>query len=150
MHDFIQPYLNDVVSALVSLVSAAIVAFILWLRKKVTAYIDAHTTASQRLLLHTVAGEAVAYAGTVFKEQNGEQKLSKALAYVNDHLHTSFTEAELRGAVEKAYADYTKPPVSPEVPDAPTTVEAPIAPVEPEPVSAFYIAPAPTTAQGGA
>jgi hypothetical protein len=109
MQNFLQPYLNDVVNAVVGLVAALIVAAFIKLRLKLVSYIDSHTTAAERQLLHAVAGEAVAYAGTVFKEQNGEQRLVNALSYVNTHLkpyNISFTEAELRGAVEKAYASY--------------------------------------------
>jgi LL-H family phage holin len=101
--------LNDVVNAVVGLVAALIVAAFIKLRQKVNSYIDSHTTAAQRELLNSVAAEAVAYAGTVFKEQNGEQRLEIALSYVNTHLKPcgiSFTDTELRGVVEKAYAAY--------------------------------------------
>jgi hypothetical protein len=112
MQDFLQPYLNDVVNAIVGLVAALLIAAFIKLRLKLVSYIDSHTTAAERQLLHSVAAEAVAYAGTVFKDQNGELRLESALSYVNTHLKPygiSFTEAELRGAVEKAYADYKTP-----------------------------------------
>ncbi|WP_052486983.1 phage holin [Gordoniibacillus kamchatkensis] len=129
MHDFLQPYLNDVVNAVVGLVAAFIVAAIVKLRTKLNTYIDAHTTSVQRYLLHSVAAEAVAYAGTVFKEQGGEQKLDNALSYVNTHLKPygiSFTEAELRGAVEKAYADYQAKTAGANAP-----AQVPVTPVAP-------------------
>lgn len=109
MHDFLQPYLNDVVNAVVGLLFAVLVAAVVKLRQKVESYYVAHTNASQRDVLHVIAGEAVAYAATVFKEQNGEQRLESALTYVNTRLKPlgiSFTAEELRGAVEKAYAEY--------------------------------------------
>jgi hypothetical protein len=108
MHDYLQPYLSDVVNAVVGLFFAALVAVIVNARQNIVQFITTHTSSSQRAFLGVISGEAVAYAGTVFKEQNGEQRLQEAIDYVNKHLPKgfSFTEAELRGAVEKAYAAY--------------------------------------------
>lgn len=109
MHDFLQPYLSDVVNALVGLAVASIIALVARFRVSLVSYITTHTNASQRSILHVVSSEAVAYAATVFKEQNGDQKLESALTYVNTRLKPlgiSFSVEELRGAVEKAYSDY--------------------------------------------
>lgn len=109
MHDFLQPYLNDVVQSVVGLLFAVLVAAVVKLRHKVESYYVAHTNASQRDVLHVIAGEAVAYVGTVFKDQDGQKRLESALTYVNTRLKPlgiSFTVEELRGSVEKAYAEY--------------------------------------------
>ncbi|MDF2651812.1 MAG: hypothetical protein K0Q73_7617, partial [Paenibacillus sp.] len=66
----------------------------------------------QRELLHKVAGEAYAYAETVYKSSESQIKLAQALEYATQQLGRKgikVTPAEIRAAIEAAYLKSQNP-----------------------------------------
>lgn len=74
---------------------------------KATAWMEAHTTATQRKNISDLGHEAFVYAETVFRERNGADKLMEALKYFNSHMSKygldNLTFDTIRAAVEKAW-----------------------------------------------
>ena len=104
--DQVQPYIVDVVIAIVGLLVTVLIGAVNKLKKKASDYFDANLTVKQRELLHKIAAEAYAYAESVYKDQNGDEKLIQAFNYVSDKLGDaglSITADEIRGAIEKAW-----------------------------------------------
>lgn len=96
---------------------AVVVGGILWKadRKQLTAFYDAHTTAKERealaadaSLIRTLAPEAVALVEHDCPQLSGAEKFAQAVAHVVTVLHGKSLAGdvqEIRGAVQKAYAD---------------------------------------------
>ncbi|MEK5036346.1 phage holin [Paenibacillus sp. FSL R7-0302] len=101
-----QPYVTTIVTAVVGALAAVLLAAVGAVRAKAIAYFDSNTDAKQRDLLHKVAGEAYAYAATVFKSEENQVKLAQALEYATQQLGRrgiKVTPAEIRAAIEAAY-----------------------------------------------
>lgn len=101
-----QPYVTTIVTAVVGALAAVLLAAVGAVRAKAIAYFDSKLDATQRELLHKVAGEAYAYAATVFKSEESQIKLAQALEYATQQLGRrgiKVTSAEMRAAIEVAY-----------------------------------------------
>jgi len=74
---------------------------------KFTAWIENHTTATQRKTITDLGHEAFAYAETVFREKNGADKLKEALAYFQKHMDkyglSNLNVDVIRAAIERAW-----------------------------------------------
>ncbi|WP_342436699.1 phage holin, LLH family [Paenibacillus sp. FSL L8-0436] len=81
------------------------------MKNKAVSYLDSKLDATQWELLHKVAGEAYAYAETVYKSAEGQAKLEQALDYATEQLSRNgieVTPAEIRAAIEQVYLKYKK------------------------------------------
>ncbi len=74
---------------------------------KVHAWLEAHTTATQRENIKELGHEAFAYAETVYREKNGADKLHEALANFQKHMDkyglSNLTYEAIRTAIECAW-----------------------------------------------
>ncbi len=74
---------------------------------KVHAWLEAHTTATQRENIKELGHEAFAYAETVYREKNGADKLHEALAYFQKHMDkyglNNLTYEAIRASIERAW-----------------------------------------------
>lgn len=101
-----QPYVTTIVTAVVGALAAVLLAAVGVIRAKTVTYLDSKLDATQRELLHKVAGEAYAYAQTVYKSEESQVKLAQALEYATQQLGRrgiNVTPAEIRAAIEAAY-----------------------------------------------
>ncbi|MEK3673518.1 phage holin, LLH family [Paenibacillus sp. FSL R10-2771] len=101
-----QPYVTTVVTALVGALVAVLLSAVGVVKAKAVTYLDSKLDAKQRELLHRVAGEAYAYAATVFKSEESQIKLAQALEYATQQLGRkgiNVTPMEIRAAIEAAY-----------------------------------------------
>lgn len=101
-----QPYITTIVTAVVGALAAVLLAAVGAVRVKAIAYFDSKLDTTQRELLHKVAGEAYAYAATVFKSEESQVKLAQALEYATQqlgHRGIRVTPEEIRAAIEAAY-----------------------------------------------
>ncbi|MBW7454658.1 phage holin [Paenibacillus sepulcri] len=108
-----EPYLIMIVQALVGLLAAFLLGCIAKLHKKVSIWLDIHTTSGQRDMLDKLAKEAAALAEATYIESGGPQKLEAAFAYVANHITRLGIEVSaetIRAAIEKAVLDFKKPP----------------------------------------
>lgn len=111
MHEMIQPYLEEVVQILITIISMMIIAALAELRGRVLRWIDSRTTKEQRDLIYRIAGEAFSYAEQIFREAGGERKLEVAMQYVSRQLKRrglDLTEEEIRAAIERAVLEYNE------------------------------------------
>lgn len=109
LNEAAQPYLQDLVLALISLIATLIIAAMVELRKRVLTWIDSRTSNEQRELLHRMAEEAFSFAETVFKDAGRPQKLDAAYGYLSSRIKEmgiTVTETEIRSIIEKAVLDY--------------------------------------------
>lgn len=107
--ELIQPYIDAVVTALIGLLAALLVAGITSVRKKVEAWLEARTTDQQREALHKIAQEAYALVEAQFKGSGAERKLEEAKGYLLQRLNAlgiSLTDEEIRAAIEKAWLEF--------------------------------------------
>jgi len=109
MNELIQPYIETMLIALLSLISTLVVAALIELRNKVLTWVQSKTNKEQRELLQKISEEAFSYAEKVFMESGGPQKLEAAYAYVSSRLKelgVGFTGDEIKATIEKAVLDY--------------------------------------------
>lgn len=92
---------------LLALALACLAGVLIKLAQHTKEWLQAHTTAAQRDVLHKIAAEAVAYAAQAYKDFDGDVKLDRAVGYVKSHLPAgiTITTDQVRGAIEKAYTD---------------------------------------------
>lgn len=101
-----QPYITTIVTAVVGALAAVLLAAVGVIKARAVTYLDSKLDATQRELLHKVAGEAYAYAETVYKSAESQIKLSQALEYATQQLGSrgiKVTPTEIRAAIEAAY-----------------------------------------------
>lgn len=101
-----QPYVTTIVTAIVGALAAVLLAAVGVIREKAVTYLDSKLDATQRELLHKVAGEAFAYAETVYKGAENQVKLAQAMEYAAQQLGrrgVQITPDEIRAAIEAAY-----------------------------------------------
>lgn len=106
----IQPAINTIVTAIVGVLVTFILAGLNTLKVKANAWLDARTTATQREVIHKVAGEAFALAQTTFKDAGGVRKMQEALQYASLRLTEQgivVSATELQAAIEKAYLEFS-------------------------------------------
>ena len=104
-----QPYITAIVSAIIGVLVTVILRSIALLRIKADSWFDARLSVQQRDLLHKIATEGFAYAQTVFRDMEGEAKLSQALEYTAvelDKRGITIAPEAIRAAVEDAYLKY--------------------------------------------
>lgn len=109
-----QPYVTAIVTAIVGALAAVLLAAVGVVKAKAVTYLDSKLEATQRELLHKVAGEAYAYAETVYKSKESQVKLAQALDYATQQLGRrgiNVTPAEIRAAIEAAYLKAQTPTV---------------------------------------
>ncbi|MEK3851187.1 phage holin, LLH family [Paenibacillus sp. FSL R7-0340] len=105
----VQPYVSTIVTAILGVLTALVIAGLNTIKVKANTWIDARTTESQRVLLHKLAEEGFSLAKTAYKEEDGPKKLQEALSYVTGQLEQkgiNLTSVEVQAAIEKAYLDY--------------------------------------------
>lgn len=105
----VQPYVSTIATAVVGVLVTFILAGLNTLKVKANAWLDARTTATQREVIHKVAGEAFALAQTTFKDAGGVRKMQEALQYASLRLTEQgiiVSATELQAAIEKAYLEY--------------------------------------------
>ncbi|MDP5276358.1 hypothetical protein [Chengkuizengella axinellae] len=73
MNELIQPYLETIVFALISVISTLVVAALIELRDKVLSWIQSKTNKEQRELLLKISEEAFSYAEKVFYQSKGSE-----------------------------------------------------------------------------
>lgn len=101
--------LEPVVQGIVTALSIIVAACILWLRKRMAAWIEASTTREQQELLQKLGEQAFAFAETVFNDLGGRDKLKEAISYVERQLSYRGIELDyeqIRAAVEKAVLEH--------------------------------------------
>lgn len=106
---YIQPYIDTIVTALVGLLVTFLLAGISAIRKKVEVWFEARTTDQQRETLHKIAQEAYAFVEAQFKGSGAERKLEEAKGYLLQRLNAlgiSLAEDEIRAAIEKAWLEF--------------------------------------------
>lgn len=105
--EILQPYIEQIVQALIGLLVVFVIGIVTLLRTKVNAWLVARTTAAQRDALNRLAQEGMALAEATYKSMDGPAKLNKAIAYVSARIAWSnIDEDQIRAAVEKAVLDY--------------------------------------------
>ncbi|MNW33495.1 hypothetical protein D3C74_104580 [compost metagenome] len=105
----VQPYVNTIVTAAAGVLTAFVLGGLNKLKTKVNVWLEARTTATQREVIHKVAGEAFALAQTMFKDAGGVRKMQEALQYASLRLTEQgivVSPTELQAAIEKAYLEY--------------------------------------------
>ncbi|MGM1023404.1 MAG: phage holin, LLH family [Bacillota bacterium] len=105
----VQPYVTTIATAAIGVLTTFILAGLNTVKGKVNAWLEARTTATQREVIHKIAGEGFAFAQTAFKQAGGERKLQEALQYASLTLTSqgiAVSQVELRSAIEKAYLEY--------------------------------------------
>lgn len=108
---YIQPYIDTIVTALIGLLVTLLLAGITAIRKKAEAWIEVRTTDQQRETLHKIAQEAYAFVEAQFRGSGSERKLEEAKAYLLHRLNTlgfSLTDEEIRAVIEKAWLEFSK------------------------------------------
>ena len=92
-----------IVAAILGFVAAKLVNF----SRKADDFIKANLTIAQQEILHKLAAEAVAYAGRLYKDMDGETRLNKAIDYITLHLPAwiPVTSEMIRGVIEKVYLE---------------------------------------------
>lgn len=106
-----EPIIQEVLQYLLYLVIAAAVGIINKNRKRIEAWFDSRTTAAQREELQNIAGQAYAFVEHVYKDNNGDEKLQKAIQYVVARTNMDkmgINENDIIGAVQKAWAELDK------------------------------------------
>ncbi|MFS1513410.1 phage holin, LLH family [Chengkuizengella sp. SCS-71B] len=109
MNELIQPYLETIVFALISVISTLVVAALIELRNKVLFWIQSKTNKEQRELLLKISEEAFSYAEKVFYQSKGPEKLDAAYDYASSKLGSlgiQFTKDEIKATIEKAVLEY--------------------------------------------
>ncbi|XEC92497.1 phage holin [Paenibacillus tarimensis] len=109
MQNLTQPYISAIVQALFGILAIFVLIGLKATAKKVHVWLDAHTTAAQRNILHMLAKEGFAFSETMFGQLNGEEKLQKAMNYVTQMLQArgiQISGDEIRAAIEKAVLAY--------------------------------------------
>lgn len=109
-----QPYITLIVKAVIGALAAVLLAAVGVIRSKVVNYLDSKTDDKQRELLHKIAGEAFAYAETVYRSEASQVKLAQAMEYAAQQLGRRgipVTADEIRAAIEAAYLNAQAPAI---------------------------------------
>lgn len=107
--EHIQPYVGEIVSALISILALVVLSFLALLRTRVNLWIDTKISASQRDLIHKIANEAFSYAESTLNTESGRKKLNQAFIYTSEKLGKlgiKVTDEEINAAIEKAVLEY--------------------------------------------
>jgi len=107
--EHLQPYIDNIVGALVSLLVAFVLGVVAMLRVKVTAWLETRTSAQQREILHRLAQEGMALAENVYQGSGGPGKFNEAFMFVQsraDKYGIKLSRADIAAAIEKAVLDY--------------------------------------------
>lgn len=102
-----QPYIDQVVQALVGLLVVFVGGVLASLRVKAMALLTARTSAAERETLAKLAQEGMALVEAKYKALDGPAKLDEAINYVTARIPWAHIDAAtIRAAVEKAVLDY--------------------------------------------
>ena len=107
--DVIQPYIVPILQALVGMLVSIIIGAALSLRVKINKWLASKTNADQRELLHKLSLEAFAFAETVYKNENGPNKLGAAYGYLSKRASDyaiDISVTEIKAIIEKSVLDY--------------------------------------------
>ncbi|OPX92707.1 MAG: hypothetical protein A4E53_00361 [Pelotomaculum sp. PtaB.Bin104] len=113
MQETVLSTINQLIPDLFAILACLLVFYVRKLLKtwlpKIEAWIEAHTTATQRETIRKLGLEAFAYAETVYREKKGSDKLQEALAYFNQHMSkyglSNLNADVIRAAVEAAWLE---------------------------------------------
>lgn len=133
MPENVMQAINDLLPSILSIILMIAVYYIQSLittwRPRIEAYIDAHVNARTQEIIRVLGQEAYAYAQTVYKKDNGADKLKAALSFFHSNMSkyglTSLTPDVIRAAIEKAYLDAGSCPTEPIISSVPAAVETP-------------------------
>jgi len=106
---YVQPYIDEIVQALVGLLVVLVMGVIAELRARLKRWIDARTTAAQRETLHKLAAEAAAFAESMYSTGGGREKLQQASQYVSERaaaLGIPVKGETILAAIEAAVLEY--------------------------------------------
>lgn len=109
-----QPYATLIVKAVIGALAAVLLTAVGVIRAKAVTYLDSKLDTTQRELLHKVAGEAFAYAETVYWSEASQVKLAQAMEYAAKQLGrrgVQITPDEIRAAIEAAYLKAQTPAI---------------------------------------
>lgn len=107
--EHIQPYLSEIIQALVGILALLVLSFLALLRTRVNLWIDTKISSNQRELIHKIANEAFAYAESTMSTESGRNKLNQAFIYTSEKLGKlgiQVTTEEINAAIEKAVLEY--------------------------------------------
>lgn len=113
MTDTLLGLVDQILPALLYLVALAAIYYGRVLLKtwlpKIDSWIEANVSATTKKLIQDLGCEAFAYAETVYRDENGADKLREALAYFNSHMSkyglANLTAEVIRAAIERAWLE---------------------------------------------
>lgn len=113
MQEIILGLINKLLPDIIYLVIFVIIFYSRKLLKqwlpKIEIWIEAHTSEKQRKIIKDLGHEAFVYAETVYKTENGANKLKAALAYFNQNMSkyglNNLSTGTIRAAVERAWLE---------------------------------------------
>lgn len=107
MPSWLNGVMQQVLMMLVQLAALGLIAILLYLKQKITTYIDAHTTLKQRQVLEQLGREAFSFAETVYPSLDGPAKLNEATKYMisalSNHNMNQVPMTDMRAAIENAW-----------------------------------------------
>jgi LL-H family phage holin len=103
----LEPIMNGAVTVLSILIAAAV----LWLRRKVAAWLEMNLTKEQQELLLKLGEQAFSFVEVVYQEMKGPEKLEEAIRFVERQLNSRGLQADrdqIRAAIERAVLEHQK------------------------------------------
>jgi hypothetical protein len=111
MYEILSPYLNDIITAVLGLITFMILTALTELRKRVLVWIDSRNDLRHQEIIKNLATDAFSYVETSMKGKEGSEKLKEASAFVSRQLadkKINYSEEQIIAAVEKAVLDFKK------------------------------------------
>lgn len=109
MLEQIQPHLQTIVVALISIATTVILGLLTILQKRINLWLASKTSVSDMELIHKVSAEAFALAESAFKTVTSQAKFNQAFNYASDRLAKAgikVTGEEIKAAIEKAVLEH--------------------------------------------
>jgi len=103
----LEPIMNGAVTALSILIAAAV----LWLRRKVAAWLEMSMSKEQQELLLKLGEQAFSFVEVVYQELKGPEKLEEAIKFVERQLNSRDLQADrdqIRAAIERVVLEHQK------------------------------------------
>jgi LL-H family phage holin len=101
------PLMNGAVTALSVLIAAAI----LWLRRKVDAWLEMSMSREQQEILMKLGEQAFSFVEVVYQDLKGPEKMEEAIKFVERQLNSKGLKADreqIRAAIERAVLEHHK------------------------------------------
>ncbi|WEG18466.1 phage holin, LLH family [Alkalihalophilus pseudofirmus] len=100
----LSPFLQDIVLALVGLITTLIIAVAVELRKRVLTWIDNRNSIRTQEILHTLAEQSFHLIEAKMKESSSTEKLNEAIYYVSKRAEArgiNISTDEVRAEIER-------------------------------------------------